>query len=88
MSARPVLSRRALKPRLATQLIVVLSIAILPLGLISVYQTNKVLQERQSLSESALLQRTQQAVGESREVIRSAISSAETLAVQISALQS
>jgi two-component sensor histidine kinase len=88
MSVRPVFSRRTLQPRLATQLIVVLSIAILPLGLISVYQTNKVLQERQSLSESALLQRTQQAVGESREVIRSAISSAETLAVQISALQS
>ncbi|GAW35152.1 putative sensor histidine kinase pdtaS [Roseovarius sp. A-2] len=88
MNTRPVLPRRALKPRLATRLILVLSIAILPLGLISVYQTNKVLQERQSLSESALLQRTQQAVGESREVIRSAISSAKTLAVQLSALQS
>jgi hypothetical protein len=88
MSARPALPRRALKPRLATQLILVLSLAILPLGLISLYQTTNVLQERQSLSEAALLQRTQQAVDESREVIRSAISSAETLAVQISALQS
>ncbi|MEQ9259461.1 MAG: histidine kinase dimerization/phosphoacceptor domain -containing protein [Roseovarius sp.] len=87
MSARPALPRRTLQPRLVTRLIVVLSIAILPLALISVYQTNKVLQERQSLSETALLQRTQQAVSESREVIRSAVSSAETLAVQISALR-
>ena len=79
--------RRALRPGLASQLVLVLSIAILPLGLISVYQTNNVLQERQSLSEAALLARTQKAVSESREVIRSAIGAAQTLAVQIPALR-
>ena len=80
-------ARRPAKPGLALRLIFVLSIAILPLGLISVYQTHKVLQERQSLSEVALLQRTQTAVQESREVIQSTVSTAETLAIQISAIE-
>jgi len=80
--------RRALRPGLAAQLVLVLSIAILPLGLISVYQTNNVLRERQSLSEAALLARTQRAVSESREVIRSAIGAAQTLAAQIPELRS
>lgn len=80
-------ARRPAKPGLALRLVFVLSVAILPLGLISVYQTQKVLQERQSLSKVALLQRTQTAVQESREVIRSTVSTAETLAIQISAIE-
>lgn len=88
MSARPALPRRALRPRLATRLIVVLSLAILPLGLISVYQTNEVLQERQSLSKSALLQRTQDAVTVGRRLIRSTAVVGETLADQIPVLTS
>jgi len=87
MSNKSAPPRRALRPGLAAQLVLVLSIAILPLGLISVYQTNNVLQERQSLSEAALLARTQRAVSESREVIRSAIGAAQTLAVQVPALR-
>ena len=88
MTPRPVPPRRKIRPGLAAQLVLVLSIAILPLGLISVYQTNKVLEERRELSKAALLERTQQAVSESREVIRSAMGSAETLAVQMPTLRS
>ncbi len=80
--------RRALKPGLAVQLVLVLSIAILPLGLISVYQTLKVLEERRALSETALLEQTQQAVAASREVIGSAVSSAEALAITVAAFRS
>lgn len=77
----PLTRGRKLQPKLATRLVLVLSIAIMPLGLISVYQTHRVLKERQSLSETALLGRTQQAVSESQKVIRHAFSSAETLAI-------
>ena len=78
--------RRALQPKLAARLVMVLSIAIMPLGLISVYQTHRVLKERQSLSETALLERTQQAVSDARELIQSAMSTAETLAYAVSVL--
>jgi len=82
--APPRARRRALQPRLATRLVLVLSIAILPLGLISVLQTNKVLSERQALSEAALQAETQRVVSESREVIQSAVSAADTIAVLLS----
>ena len=59
-------------PNLALQLGIGLSLAILPLGFVSVYQTYKVLEERQALSETALLEQTQQAVSESRDIIQSA----------------
>lgn len=88
MNTRPERPQRALKLRLAPRLMFVLSMAILPLGLVSVYQTNKVLEERQSQSETALLGQTQAAVAESREVIRSATASAETLAMQMPKLRS
>lgn len=68
---------------LALQLGIGLSLAILPLGLVSVYQTHKVLEERQTLSGTALLEQTQQAVAESRDVIQSAVSTAETLAITV-----
>lgn len=74
-------------PNLALQLGLGLSLAILPLGLVSVYQTYKVLEERQSLSETALLERTQQAVAESRDMIQSALSTAETLAITVSVFE-
>ncbi|MEV8467200.1 histidine kinase dimerization/phosphoacceptor domain -containing protein [Fluviibacterium sp. DFM31] len=85
MSGREPARRRSLQPRLAVQLALVLSIAILPLGLISVYQTYTVLKERQSLSTAALLEETQRAVSDSREVIRTAVGAAETLAILVSA---
>ncbi|WP_306151776.1 sensor histidine kinase [Roseovarius sp. MMSF_3281] len=62
--------------------------AILPLGLISVYQTNKVLEDRKEQSKAALLERTQEAASESRELIRAAVGAAETLAVQMPTLLS
>lgn len=70
-------------PNLALQLGIGLSLAILPLGFVSVYQTHKVLEERQALSGTALLEQTQQAVSESRDIIQSALSTAETLAITV-----
>lgn len=68
-----------LASRLALQLIVVLSVAILPLGLISIYQTSKVLEETRALSEIALLDRTRRAASEERELIQSAFGTAEAI---------
>lgn len=65
--------------RLALQLIVVLSIAVLPLGLISIYQTSKVLEESRALSEIALLDRTRRAAAEERELIQSAFGAVEAI---------
>ncbi len=82
----PLARDKKVQPKLAARLMLVLSIAIMPLGLISVYQTHRVLQERQSLSETALLGRTEQAVSESRKVIQKAFTSAETLAILLTEL--
>ncbi len=88
MSDETAASRRRLRrPGLALQLAFVLSLAILPLGLISVYQTQKVIEERQSLSGSALLDKTQQAVSVARNVINTAASAAGTLSVAIPAVR-
>ncbi|MFD1511475.1 sensor histidine kinase [Lacimonas salitolerans] len=84
MKSRLFVLRGLLKRNLALRLVLALSLAILPLGLVSVHQTYKVLEERQALSETALLEQTQQAVAESRDMIQSAVSTAETLAVSVS----
>lgn len=83
MNDRPATPRRAFKPKLAIRLVLVLSIAILPLGLISVYQTLKVLEEHRSLSETALLEQTQRTISESREIVQSALSSAQAIAATV-----
>lgn len=88
MKLRLAVLRRVLKPNLVLRLGLALSLAILPLGLVSVYQTYKVLEERQTLSETALLEQTQQAVSESRDMIQSAVSTAETLAITVSVFDS
>ncbi|MEO3415101.1 sensor histidine kinase [Roseovarius sp. CAU 1744] len=67
------------RSRLALQLIVILSVAILPLGLISIYQTSKVLEETRALSEIALLNHTRQAASEERELIQSAFGAIEAI---------
>ncbi|TNF22640.1 MAG: HAMP domain-containing protein [Rhodobacteraceae bacterium] len=72
------LSRLA-RPGLALRLAFILSLAILPLGLISVLQTGKVIEERQSLSAAALLEETQRAVSVTRDMIRAAEDTAQTL---------
>jgi two-component sensor histidine kinase len=71
------------RPKLALRLGLALSLAILPLGLISVFQTYEVLEERQVLSETALLAQTQQAFANSRDVIHSTISIAQALTTVI-----
>lgn len=83
MRLRLAVLRGLIKPNLALRMAVALSLAILPLGLLSGYQTFKVLQERQVLSETALLEQTQQAVADSRDMIRSAVGTAETLAISV-----
>lgn len=65
--------------RLALQLLVILTVAILPLGLISIYQTSKVLEESRALSEIALLDRTRRAASEERELIQSAFGAVEAI---------
>ncbi len=68
------------RPKLALRLGLALSLAILPLGLISVFQTYEVLEDRQELSETALLAQTQQAFSNSRDVIHATLSVGRTLA--------
>lgn len=87
MKLRPAALRGLWTPSLALQLGMGLSLAILPIGFVSVYQTYKLLEERQALSGTALLEQTQQAVAESREMIQSALSTAETLAITVSVLK-
>lgn len=65
---------------LAARLAIVISIAMLPLGLISVYQTSRVLAEKRVASDAALLERTRHTAAGSRALIRSAVNSAEALA--------
>lgn len=65
---------------LAPKLALVLTVAILPLGLISLYQTSSVIAERRAVSEAALLEQTQLASARAQELVRSAISAAEALA--------
>lgn len=74
------------RTRLAVQLIATLSLAMLPLGLISVFQTSKVLDESKSLSATALLQRTQAAASGERQLIQSAIGAADSLAASAKVL--
>lgn len=77
----------SLRPGLAVMLVAVLSVAILPLGLISVYQTKKVLDERRNLSGIALLEQTQRAASDGREIVSSAVSAVETLAAMVPAIR-
>lgn len=78
---------RETRARLALQLIAILSVAILPLGMIAIYQTSKVLKESRALSEIALLDRTRQAAGEERELIQSAFGAVEAISAAASVFQ-
>jgi len=71
------------RPGIALRLAFILSLAILPLGLISVLQTSRVMEERQSLSAAALLEETQQAVSVALDMIRAAENTAETLSLSL-----
>lgn len=75
------------RPGLALRLAFILSLAILPLGLISVLQTSKVMEERRSLSAAALLEETQRAVSVTRDMIRAAENAAGTLGMTVPVLR-
>lgn len=79
MTERSSALERFFRPKLALRLGLALSLAILPLGLISVFQTYEVLQERRVLSETALLAQTQEALSESRDLIQATLSVGRTL---------
>ncbi|NVO28837.1 sensor histidine kinase [Donghicola sp. C2-DW-16] len=65
---------------LALRLIGVMTLAILPLALISFYQTAQVMKESDNLSETVLLDRTERAASRERELIQSALGAAKALA--------
>jgi len=65
---------------LAIWLIGALSVAMLPIGMISVYQTSKVLHEAQRLSGVALMDRTQRAAARTQALIQSAFGAAHSVA--------
>lgn len=77
---------RATLQSLPVRLVLLLAIALLPLGAISVFQTNAIMEESQALSRAALLDRTKGAASAEREVIREAIGAADSLSAVINTL--
>ena len=71
--------KRLLAPArsLTGQLVVLLTLALLPLGLISVYQTRAVVSEAERLNQAALLAETEAAAAAERELIREALGAAQ-----------
>ncbi|MDK3074975.1 sensor histidine kinase [Sedimentitalea sp. JM2-8] len=72
---------------LTLRLVFVLSLAVLPLGLVSVYQYRHILRESQALSEASLMDRTRQAGARARALIERSSGVAEALAEVISTLR-
>lgn len=70
---------RRLYEGLGFRLVVLLTIALLPLGLIAVIQNNHVVNEAQRSAETALLGLTSESVAGERTLIQSALGSAEAL---------
>ncbi|MBF9044331.1 hypothetical protein HKCCE4037_13390 [Rhodobacterales bacterium HKCCE4037] len=66
---------------LRARLAVLLSIAILPLGVVAVLQTADVVAKAQRLERSDLLERTQRAVNAERALLRHALGAAEALGI-------
>lgn len=71
---------------LALRLILVLTLAILPLGLISMYQTWRTLERAREQSETALLGRTQLAASAERELIQLTFGGAQAIGGSLAAL--
>lgn len=72
--------------RLTVRLIIVLSLAILPLGLVSTYQSWQMLEESRELSKTGLLDRTHRAAERERALIERSLGVAEALAGTVPAL--
>lgn len=68
------------KPSLSTQLVVLLTLALLPLGLISLYQTWAVARETDALAARALLAEAENAAASERNLLYEGIGSAEVIA--------
>lgn len=77
---------RFMPKSLVWRITLLMSVALLPLGMISVYQTRVVVAEAQALSKSALLSETLEAAAQEREVIQKALGAAQGLAAIIGAL--
>ena len=75
--------RRRLRS-LPVQLVGLMSLALLPLGLISLYQTRSVLEEARTLNRASLKGRTIEAAMAERELIQEALGAAQGLSAAIS----
>ncbi|GAA4221351.1 GHKL domain-containing protein [Sagittula sp. NFXS13] len=71
---------KVLSKSLGARIAFLMSLAMLPLGLISIYQTQVVVDEAQALSRAALLSETMAAASGERELIQQALGSARGLA--------
>lgn len=65
---------------LVWRITLLMTVALLPLGFISVYQTRVVVEDAQELTKSALLSETLEAASKEREVIQKALGAAQGLA--------
>ncbi|MBV0913687.1 sensor histidine kinase [Anianabacter salinae] len=69
--------------RLGFRLVALLSVALLPLGLIAILQTYRVIDEANQRTEAALIGETVEAASYQRELIQTAIGAAEVFAISI-----
>lgn len=76
---------RLLPNSLAARIVLLMSLAMLPLGLISIYQTHVVVKEARALSRAALMAETVAAAAEERTLIQRALGAARGLAGAIAA---
>lgn len=80
------LKRFLVRQSLATRLLVMLTLALLPLGLIAVYQTVTVVREATTLSERDILVRTAEAAKEELALVQRALGSAQGLGASVRGL--
>ena len=78
--------RRSPLASLSARITLLLTLAMLPLGLISVYQTRVVVNDARTLSEAALKARTVAAASQERELVERSMGAAQGLAAYIAEL--
>ena len=72
--------KRLVPTRLVTRLVLLMTLALFPLGLISIWQTAVVVKEAEALSRAALLAQTEEAAEEERQLVQNALGVAKGLA--------
>ncbi|MBS0123581.1 sensor histidine kinase [Thetidibacter halocola] len=77
---------RAQFRRLPVRLIALLSLALFPLGLIALYQTDKLLEEARMINRASLMERTVAAAAEERELIQHALGAARALGAVVQSI--